>query len=273
VKKDKIGLKGASGLGDSIYSYPIAKHYLKEYKEVYLMTSYPELFETLPSVKTYPHKKLNYIIKEDGMQQPIDIRFTYCGRKYTPGTSQFTDSVMSARINKKLDLSIPWTVKNRNLTEDIKAKSKGKKICILSAPYEPFGREDEFGAILRIKPTIMQDIVNEFRKDIYFVMVGNKFVLHKIKNVGMDLVDQTRVYDLFDLVKISDITLSQVGNMLPMSECLNKKNFIIYSKKAHESDNKFIAAITPEKVTHYKKLNTSIFDDDKKHLEKFNEFF
>jgi hypothetical protein len=258
-----IGLKGASGLGDTIYAYPIVKYYAKMNDEVYYMTDYPEIYETLENVKCSKHQKLNYIVKEDGEKQPVDVRFTYCGRKYTPGTSQFTDSCLSAGIRKPLDLEIPWTIKNKKLIAKVKRQNKNKKkICILAAPYEPFGREDEWGAILRIKPKIMQNIVNEYKDRVFFIQTGNKYTLHKIKNVDMDLIKKTTVSDLFDLIKICDIGLSQIGNMLPLCECQKKKNFIIYARAGLKCDNRFISSITPEKTTHYRKLNFSAMDNE-----------
>jgi hypothetical protein len=266
-----IGLKGASGLGDTIYAYPIAKHYAQKNEVVYIMSDYPELFKTLLNVKVYPHKKINYIVKEDGSKQPIDIRFTYCARKYTPGTSQFKDSCLSAGIEKDIPLSLQWEVKDQKSIENIKKVAKGRKLCIIAAPYEPFGRDDQWGKLLRIKPNIMQDIVNEYKQDVCFVQVGNKYVLNNINNVDINLINLTSVSQLMDLVASCDITISQVGNMLPISECLGKKNFIIYSRKAVESENRFIAAIVPEKVTHYKNLNTSIYDDEEHYIRKFSE--
>jgi hypothetical protein len=271
MSNNTIGLKGASGLGDSIYGYPIVKHYAEKHKTVYHMSNYPELYESIENAEIYPHQKVNYITTPDG-QQPIDTRFTYCGKKYTPGTSQFRDSVTSAKIRKNLDLYIPWTIKNEELCAEIKARAKGKKICIFAAPYEPFGREDEWGKSMRINKDSMAKIVHdpELNEKVYFVQTGNKYVLHQFDNV-YDMVNQTSVSDLMDLVSISDICLSQIGNMLPMAECRKKNNFIIFSEAARTCGEKFIEAITPDKTVHYKKLNTSVYDNDRKIAEKFNE--
>ena len=267
----KLGLKGASGLGDTIYAYPIVKYYAQKHDTVYYMTDYPELYETLPNVKCAKHEKLNYIRLPNGERQPIDIRFTYCARKYTPGSSQFTDSRISAGISEPIELTIPWKTKNNKLIDDINKVCGGKKICIIAAPYEPFGREDEWGAILRIKPDIIQNIVDKYKDKVYFIQIGNKFTLHNIKNVDLDLINKTSVSDLFDLIKRCDVGISQIGNLLPLCECQGKRNFIIFNKKAMESENKFISAITPEKTIHYKKLNISVTDDDiKKAVVRFD---
>ena len=269
----EIALKGASGLGDSIYGVPIAEYYSRQYDVVHIMAGYPVLFDHLPKVKCYKHEKLNYIRNGD-RKIPIGKRFTYCGRKYTAGTTQFEDSYLSIGIQEKLKLEIPWTIKNHKLIDDIKQKANGKKICYLQPPYEPFSRADQWGALLRIKPDIMQAIVDEFNDEIFFVQSGSpKWTLHKIKNVQMDLVGKTNYVDGLDIVSMCDTGLSQIGNTLPMCECQNKKNFVIFSHAAMISENRFLASIIPEKVVHYKKLNCSVIDNEKiRHiLEKFEE--
>ncbi len=266
----EIAIKGASGLGDSIYLVPIAKHYSTDYDQINIMTNYPMLFEHLPKVKCYKHEKLNYI-RIPGGQIPINQRFTYGARKYTPGTSQYTDYLMFGNVDTNIPLEMDWAVRSTELIGNIKKNAMGDKICILSAPYVPFGRVDEWGAILRIKPDIMQAIVDKYKNDIYFVQVGNEFALHRIKGVQLDLISKTSVADLLDLVSICDIGLSQIGNLLPLCECLNKKNFLIFSQDAMQSENRFCAAITPDKTVHYKDLNLSVIDNIKntsEHIDK-----
>jgi hypothetical protein len=233
------------------------------------MSNYPELFTTLKNVKVYPHRKLNYIITEDG-KQPIDIRFTYCGRKYTPGTDQYQDSLLSAKVPTYTKLQIPWSIKNKDLAKKIMEDAGYRKIVLVSAPYEPFGREDEWGKELRVNHNSFNTIFNDskVKENCYIIQIGNKFALHKV-SCNMDLIDKTSVSDLMDLVSISDVCVSQIGNMLPMSEALNTKNFIVYSSSGLKSENKFIAAITPEKTVHYRKLNTSVIDTDSNILKRF----
>jgi hypothetical protein len=271
-KETSIGLKGASGLGDTIIAYPIIKWYAQRYNTVYYMSDYPELYETLPNVKCYPHQKINYFRLGEGNKHPVDIRFTYTPRKYTEGTSQFVDSCMSAKAPDDLKFKIDWEVKNHKLITDIANWADGRKICILSAPYEPFGREDQWGALLRINPDLVQKIVDTYKDKVYFVQIGNSFVLHRIKGI-INLIEKTTVSDLMDLVRWADFGLSQIGNLLPMCEALNTKNFIIFSKAGLETDNRFLSSITPDKTVHYKHLNTSVVDDNiDKAVEEFGKF-
>jgi len=266
----EIRLKGASGLGDTIYAWPIVKWYAQKYDTVHYMTDYPELYETLKNVICYKHLKTN-----DLGGGPVDVRFTYCARKYTPGTSQFEDSVLSAKIHEKLKLKIDWTIKNTDLVNNIISRSDEKKICVLAYPYEPFGREDEWGSMLRINQEVMQILIDRFKDRVFFIGTGNRFVLHKTNNVDMDLHEKTSVSDMMDLISICNLGLSQIGNMLPMCESLGKKNFLIFANKAMvQTENKFINAITPEKTVHYKHLNCSVHDEMSHEVitNKFNDF-
>lgn len=268
----EIGLKGASGLGDTIIAWPIVKYYAKRFDIVNYMTDYPELYETIPNVRCYPHKKLNYMIDAAGRKHPVDIRFTYCPRKYTPGSNQFEDSCISAKVSESIKLEIDWIIQNDNLVEDILAASLGKKICILAAPYEPFGRDDDFGKLLRIKPDIMQAIVDKYKDKVYFVQVGNNNVLHQIKGI-MNIINKTTVSDLMDLVQVADFTLAQVGNMLPLSEALGTPSFTIFSSDGLKSENRFISSIKPEKVVTYPKINKSVIDGNiTEAVEDFGKF-
>ena len=252
-----IGLKGASGLGDTILAYPIVKYYADRYDVVYYMTDYPELYETLRNVVCSKHEKVNYINIRGGIKHPVNIRFTYCGRKYTEGTSQFQDTCMSAGVPKTLECKIDWTIKNKQ--NDYR---NDKPVCVLSAPYEPFGREDQWGKLLRINNDVMDAIVESYKDRVDFVQIGNKYTLYKVPNVKHDLVNKTSVSDLMDIVSTCDIGLSQIGNLLPMCEALGKKSFTIFSKKALMCDNKFLNSITPDKVVHDRSKNCSIIDDD-----------
>ena len=222
----ELAIKGASGLGDAIYLYPIVEYYSKKYDKIHVMSDYPELFETIPNATCFRHLKLNYIpVRERNnvRKVPITIRATYGPGKHKKGTSQFEDYYVFAGIKTKIELRIPWNIRNTELTNIVKNIAKERKICIASTPYEPFGRDDEWGAVLRIKPEIIQAIVCKYRKEILFISTGNKFCLHRT-SCEYDLVDQTTVSDLMDIVSVSDICLSQIGNMLPMAECQGKKN-------------------------------------------------
>lgn len=265
----EIGIKGQSGLGDSIYLYPIVKHFSPKFDKVHVMTNYPELFGSIENVTCYRHLKLNHVTEETTQREiPISVRASYAGGKHKPGTSQFEDYCLFSGITDKLNLSLPWTIKNKDLESVVKNVAKGRKISIVAAPYQPFGRDDKWGNELCINPESIQSIIDKHNKEFLFIAVGNKYCLDKL-SIEYDLIDKTTIPDLLDLVKMSDICISQIGNMLPMAECMGKKNLIIfadYTRKIKEpyrsKEESFLSAITPEKCVHYKHLNKSVYDNE-----------
>jgi hypothetical protein len=257
-------IKGPSGLGDAIYLYPVVKWYTARYDKVIVRSFYPELFQNIKNVEVEPFRA-----KGD-----INLKCSYTKRKYTAGTSQFEDIVIGAEIKEALDFKIDWEIKNKGIEEIIRKEVKGKKVCIITAPYEPFAREDKWGKLLRIKSGMMQTIVDKYRDKVFFIQVGGRFTLTEIKGTQLNLINKISVSDLIDLVCVGDIGLSQIGNMLPICESLGKKNFLFFAETGLKCDNKFISSITPEKIIHYKHLNCSVVDTEpiKNVLRKFYDF-
>ncbi len=261
----ELAIKGASGVGDSVYGYPIANYYSKDYDKIYYMSNYPELFEGIKNVECHRHTKLNYISlpeAESARKKHIDIRFSYAPRKHIPGTSQFEDSCISAGIQSRVELKIPWTVRNTALTRRVRESAKGRKVCIVAAPYQPFGRDDKWGDEIKIDPESIQRIMDDLREQFLFVLTGNKYCLYRPTCTEYDLIDQTSVTDLMDIISTADCCLSQIGNLLPMSEALEKKSVIIFSHKIPDMKHPFLRAITPEKTIHRKDLAYSVTDNN-----------
>jgi ADP-heptose:LPS heptosyltransferase len=274
----EIALKGASGLGDAIYAYPIVKYFASKYDDVYFMSDFPELFEDIPNVKCSKHLKINYIAipnEESIRKRPIDVKFTYGPRKHIPGTSQYQDMCIFAKKSYKdipdLPLKIDWEIHNAELINTVKLVAKGRKICVVAAPYQPFGREDKWGDEIKIQPESIQYIIDDLKQLGYLcIAIGNKFCLYE-PMVEYNLINQTSLTDLMDLMFICDLAVTQIGNLLPISEALNKKNITIFSSNIPNCTHSFLKAITPEKCVHYKNLNLSLYDD-KLDLNKVHEF-
>jgi len=232
-------LKGASGLGDSIYAYPIVKHYCEKHDDITVMSNYPELFADLP-VKVIRHTKDN-----------SDIRFTYGIRKYTPGTNQFQDSVISAKIKEDLKLEIPWSIKNDKMIARINKlfRRSGKKFkCALAVPYKPFGRTDDFGKEMTVNYKIIDELIKKFKDNVFFIQVGRFKPLYRYNNLDVDMNFKTTIPDLMDIVTYCDIGITQVGNLLPICECRNTPVLAFFSENGFKSESKFVRAITPGKT-------------------------
>ena len=158
-----------SGLGDGIYMYPIIKWFCNSYDKVHVMCNYPEIFETLPQVQCHRHLKLNYIVlpNENNRKQNIEFRFSYGPYKHHHGSSQYQDMLTFGRRQypelPNLPLEMPWEVKNAELVDKINSVAGKRKIAIIAAPYQPFGRTDKFGEEIKIDNQVMQIIVDDLR--------------------------------------------------------------------------------------------------------------
>jgi ADP-heptose:LPS heptosyltransferase len=276
----EICIKGASGLGDNIYLYPIVKHFASLYDKVYIMSDYPELFESLPNVTCSKHLKLNFIPIADGKtvrKKEIDLRCTYGPRKHKIGTDQFQDTYIFARTQghqiPDLKLELPWELKNTELVNTVRMianKNAFRKIAVVAAPYQPFGRTDKWGSEITIDPEVIQYICDDLKELGYLVItIGNDFCLYE-PMVEYNMIGQTTVPDMLDLVKMADLTVTQIGNLLPISEALNTKNITIFSKNIPNCEHKFLRAITPDKCVHRKDINLSMYDNEP--VEKIREF-
>ena len=247
-----IRIKCASGFGDAIYPYPIIQHYIKQgEKDISLMTDFKEIYTGVP-VKIVPHSK-------DWASHKI----SYCRRKYTPGTSQFQDVCLFANVPSDLPLRVNWKPTTSNTIESVKAKlsKSGKKLCIFSGPFRPFGRADEFGKEMTIDFKALQKLITHIHKTHYIVIICSDAPIYNYDDIDLDINGETSVSDVLTLVQMADRTIGQVGHILPISEALGTPGLIFFSKKGLQSPERFISAITPEKVIHYKDLVKHIIDD------------
>ena len=65
--------------------------------------------------------------------------------------------------------------------------------------------------VLRINPNIMQSIVDNYKDKVYFVQVGNRFVLHQIKGI------------------MNIIMIATIPELLIMYLCIKVSFFIEYA--------------------------------------------
>lgn len=242
-------IKGASGLGDSIYLHPITCHHLaKGETDITVMTNYPELFQDLP-VKTIRHSK-DY----------ADKKISYCSRKYHLNSTQWEDVCIAADVGKKLDLRIKWGVKNQALVDLVKKRAKGKEFVVVATPYKPFGREDEFGKEMTLDYRVVDKLIKN-NPQYFWVQTGREDALYKLP-VDLDLNRKTTAADVMDLVVHSKGVVAPVGHMLPICESLNKRMLCFFSRNGLNCENRFISSIKPQKVIHKKHLVSHVVDDE-----------
>jgi len=247
-----IRIKCASGFGDAIYMYPVAKHFIEQgEKDITLMTNYSDIFKALP-VKTIHHTK-------DWATHKI----SYCGNKYKAGTSQFQDVCLAAGVPTDLEFKVDWSLRNKDLIENIRkmATRKGRRILVVAGPDKPFGRDDEFGIELTIDFKRYDDLLSRIHQDWYIVQICKQQPIHKLKYLDVNLMGKTTPSDVMDLISIADRTMGQVGHILPISECLGTPGLIWFSRSGLNCENRFINSIKPEKVIHYRDTMLHVIDD------------
>lgn len=262
IVDDEIRIKSASGLGDTIYIYPVARHLLDSgFKNITVMTNYPDVFQDLP-VKTIKHTK-----------DWATYKISYAGAKRKKETDQYQDVLIAAGIPISTPLEIPWEIRNNEIVEHVRKRAKGKKIALISTPYTIFGREDEWGKEYRIDYRKYDEFLSLLRDEYFIVSTGTKEPIYLLNNVDMSMVRKTSVSDLLDLVYDSDTCVYQVGHMLPICEALNKRSFCFFSAVGMSLDNQFLRTITPSKVIHKKDICRGIVDIEstksfKRHIQE-----
>jgi hypothetical protein len=248
-------IKGASGLGDAVYLYPIVKHYVTQTQDLRVMTNFPEIYADL-KVKTIPFTK-----------QHGDVNCNYCNRKYTKGTTQFEDMVINAGLeNHDIQFEMPYKRKSRFISTPFEDDDTGMPLCVLPAPYLPMNSQKSKELLYNID--VVQELIDE-NMSFLFVQVGNDPIARF--EVDYDFCGKTSVNDLLDICSLADIIITPPGNLLPMGEALNKKTFLIFSEKGLKSKDPFISSITPEKLI-TKSTTWFAIDTDEDLQEKFKQF-
>jgi hypothetical protein len=251
-------IKCASGFGDALYAYPIVKHLIESGKEekIIVMTDYHQIYDCAPF-----RDKISFVRHS---KDYAAYKISYCGRKYKLGTSQFQDVCLAAGVPSDLDFSIDWQVQNTELINSIKklSKKKGVPICLVSGPFKPFGRVDEFGKELTINYKRVDDLIARNKDDYFFIQVCKKQTEYTLSNIDLNLEAKTTVSDVLDIMSIADRSIGQIGHILPLSEVFKVPCLLFFARKGLTCENRFINSIKYEKVTHYKDIISYCVDDE-----------
>jgi hypothetical protein len=226
-------LRGARGLGDSVYMYPVLKYYLEHGQTVEILTNYSEIYS--------PLKKLGLIISDRNSKQP-DRECRYAPRYPNQSTTTYQDTLFFAGINEKIPLKIEYECKRH-----FEFKTN-KKICVIRAPVFPMnGRPEGYRLIPRL--TSYQTIIDAFSDQCYFVLAGNRSAFKfDLKGINEDLTGQLGISDLLRLIDQSEIVLTQSAFFHPFSEALGRRAFLLFAEEGMITPYKFHHYITPKKI-------------------------
>lgn len=233
----KLEIRGASGLGDTFYIYPVAEYYKNKGYDVLVRTKFPDVFRPL-RIQTTGFYKI----------PKADITATYSNRK-NQKTNQLQDVLINSNLPIDYDFKIDWTVCNNDLINNVKNASGGKKILIISMPHQPFDRPDRYGDALKPNFKNMEISINELKKGGWFIIQVGKGACHcNLPNIDLKKQNITSVSDLIDLCSIADGFIGQVGFIVPIAEIFKKPLLVLFSRAGLRSSDAFISAITGDKI-------------------------
>jgi len=233
----KIEIRGASGLGDAIYVYPVAKYYRDLGNQVIVRTKFPDVYKDL-DVQTVKFFKI----------PKADITASYSNRK-SQKTNQYQDVILNCKMPIDTPFLIDWKVDDEALVAKIKKMAKGRKILVISMPHQPFDRPDRYGDALRPNFENLQIAIDYLKQKNWFVIqIGKGGCFQNLSNIDLKKQNLTSVKGLMDICSIADGFAGQVGFIVPIAEAFNKPLFALFSKAGLRSSDKFIPAITGEKI-------------------------
>lgn len=253
-----VTLRGASGLGDAVYMYPVLKYYLEQGQCVEILTKYPEIYQ--------PLAKMGLVITDRYAKQP-DRECRYAPRYPIQTTTTYQDTLILSGIEKHVPLEIEFTCNKKF------SFPTNKKVCVIRDIILPMKqRGDE--ACLIPNGIRYQAIIDAYKDKVYFVLAGNKNSFNfKLTGIDLDLTDKLDIHGMLQLIEQSDICISQSCFFLPFAEALNKKNFVVFSAEGFTSPAKFYRHITPAKIINKPKIISYCIDTEPNNVicERFGE--
>ena len=231
------------GLGDNIYHMPFV-HHLSKQGEVFIYTPFPELFqfENVHCYKPTTNLKLqaqnmtgNGLYAKSAVHKPNGkrLRFNY-GADFKRGMSvlQSFESIVPLDGDFYFEYKQAATSAVDMILK--RSQSSGKKLCVVRLPSV---RKEwpcpNRNSMMESFQTCLDALKNEY----YFVSVGDIGNREEYDGAEPDGIDEKRdqhsenhlgIWEVMDLIQRSDLVLSIQCNMIPMSQLLRKKAFIIY---------------------------------------------
>lgn len=236
----KIEIRGPSGIGDAIYMNSIVQEFARRYDKVLMRTKYPEIFKYCERVEPIKFTKGG-----------ADKEFNYGGkRRADQTTTQWQDLLMTAGLPLSVPYKTAWKIHNKDIENEIRQKTKEKKIFVLSVPHTPFDRLDKFGLSLIPNYKKFIPVLSYAKENNYFIIqIGKGKCLYDFGNlIDLDLKNKTTISGIMDLGMIGDVFLGQCGFILPLAEGYKKAVFIILARKGLNSNTEFLRNITGKKV-------------------------
>lgn len=230
-----IRIRGASGLGDAIYLRPIVEHLLIKGRPIEVISDYPQVFEDLPvATHRYDKSRANTIAH-------------YGGGKYRKTTTQFEDMLIAVGIQDKLPFATTRQIKNTFLVECVLEEAAGRRVVLIHGGRIPMGASQQSISMELLPKREAFVAATEKADNCMLVRIGKDDEVYSVP-CDLDLYRQTSVSDLLDLAQVCDGVIGQVSFALPLAEIFGKPFLGVWAQAGLQSKNKFISAITPQKV-------------------------
>lgn len=242
----RMRIRGGSGLGDSIYVRAVAEHFVRRGENVTVCSDFPDVFIG-SGAETLPFDRFK-----------IDVLAHYTARKREPGTNQWQDICLSAKI-PEIPLRFSWAVRNQPLIDEIRADAAGRPVVLVSGGRAPMARTDGFGLELLPEPAAFRAALSAI-EDCFTVRIGKGPELYPLKT-SIDLHGGTSVTDLLDLGVSCDAIVGQCSFVIPLAESFDKPLLCIWAARGMQhSMHSYIRQITPQKVLS-KPTSSFVIDD------------
>jgi len=246
--RDKIVIKPCMGLGDAVYAYPTVNYYRKKFvdKKIIVITEHKDVYSGI-----------NGLLFSSSLNK-FDIDCRYLNRKHINETNQFQDVL----INSKTPLDTKFEMEVFPKKPVVKSE---KRILLVRNPY--LGMELVKSPELMPNFSFIKDKIKTLKKQYYTILLSNKKD-NEIFCCDFDMeINRTTINELLNLIKQSDLIISQNGHILAMAEAMEKKIITVFSSKLKTTNDFFLRSITPQKVI-TKSTSKYLYDNEE---DKFGD--
>lgn len=239
----KVFTRTYYGFGDCIWQYPFIKELCSKYKEVYLETSFPFIFHTLPNIKFVKpsggkslhtcQAVISGYADSFWTQKPANIKviqFPYYLTEFRNNKNLiqcFNEGVDIPRqqIDYSLPLKSEWVKAGAGIVNNIKTS---KKICLLKIPSD---RRDWKNLARTPKPEYYQRIIDKYKDEYYFISIGNRnteIYLDDLKNIDLRFENgELPLTTIMGLASLVDMIITYNCFFYPLGVALKTRTFVI----------------------------------------------
>ncbi len=241
MKKD-VFIKGYYGFGDNIFMFPFIKEACKQYATVYLETSFPFLFETLPNIKfVKPEggstlKTCQLYIRSypqsfwHSKKTITQLSFPYYLTQFKKGQTLIQSFNQAVSMKSPIDFNLPinpqWLKEAKNILNGLNIGKK--KLCIIKPPSD---RKDWKCPARIPKTEYFQYLIDNYKHEYYFVSIAKK----EIETLYGDLIGIDKKFEngeislttIIGLASLADMIITYNCFLFPLGLSVNTKTFVI----------------------------------------------